>query len=403
MLILTSSIQTSAQETPKTTPLIANLTSHTKNFSQEKVHLHLDKYVYAAGDTIYLAGYIVNAVKNIPSDQSKILYIELIGNGQQVLKSTKSQIVAGFTSASINLPDTLREGAYQIRAYTNWMRNFDNRFFFTREISILNQSIIARSINSKVQIPANQLAESKVTVVQNSANGKVATTYEVGFYPEGGQLVNGLESRVGFKAVDRQGKGISVKGIVLDGSGRQMADFVSGHAGLGMFKLKPDYSQTYTALVTLPDGRNQEIKLPVVAQSGYIITADNSNPDTLHITLQTTADLVKKRKMTFLPLSNGVPLFYMETDLPDRQVYISVPKSKLPGGIIQLSLINDLYQPVSERLVFNKYLESVNLNVSGLKPSYQKGEDVVLELDTKDQLGKPMMGSFSVSVTQSID
>ncbi|OGX90899.1 hypothetical protein [Hymenobacter coccineus] len=72
------------------------------------------------------------------------------------------------------------------------------------------------------------------------------------FFPEGGNLVDGLESEVGFRAVDGRGHGVAMQGTVRDGQGRPVASFSSRHLGMGAFRFAPAPGQPYRAVVALP-------------------------------------------------------------------------------------------------------------------------------------------------------
>ena len=366
--------------------LVENLNNRKQKLPQEKVHLHFDRSFYISGDTMRFACYVVNAVNNIPSDLSHVLHVELINVNNEIIKSVPIQLVAGFGSGDFALSDSLPEGIYQVRAYTNWMRNFGHAFFFSKEINLFNP-----------------FANQTKTITSVSKEGKKAVIssaqkYDFGFYPEGGQLVLGLRSRVGFKALGPNGKGVMASGVLFDNSGKRILEFHSGHGGLGSFDLIPLKDREYIAVLNFPDGSTGNFKLPNVEQSGYVVSADNSNTDTLYVKLQASADLLNNKKMTFIPTSNGSPLFFMETIFPDQHINLSIPKNKIPGGIILLSLLNVQNQPVSERLVFNRYVDDIKLDIKGLKPAYEKGEQVEFELQSNDRFGKPVIGSFSMSI-----
>lgn len=102
-----------------------------KSFPQEKVHLHLDKILYSIGDTIYFKAYVVNAEKNLPSAISNIIYVDLIDENNNIQRTVRRPVTDGVAWGTIELADTLPEGNYRIRSYTNWMRNFDNTYFLT--------------------------------------------------------------------------------------------------------------------------------------------------------------------------------------------------------------------------------------------------------------------------------
>ncbi|MBC7915023.1 MAG: TonB-dependent receptor, partial [Pyrinomonadaceae bacterium] len=117
---------------------LSKLEHYRNNYGQEKVHIHTDKPYYSIGDTIWFKSYIVSAQNNRLSDLSKILYVELINEKDSLKKSLRLPVVAGLSWGDFTLSDSLSEGNYRIRAYTNWMRNFDEAYFFEKTIKIGN-------------------------------------------------------------------------------------------------------------------------------------------------------------------------------------------------------------------------------------------------------------------------
>lgn len=118
--------------------LLERMKDFNHKYAQEKVHLHLDKPYYAIGDNIWFKAYLINAETQEPSDISKILYVELINERDSVRQRLKLPVITGVTWGNITLPDTLTEGNYRIRAYTQWMRNAGPEFFFDKTIKIGN-------------------------------------------------------------------------------------------------------------------------------------------------------------------------------------------------------------------------------------------------------------------------
>jgi len=384
MLFICGLTEAFAQKTSAGNVLIEKIKTYQEQFPQEKVHIHLDRPTYESGDTVRFAAYVVNAIKNIPSDLSHILYVDLFDAGNRRMVALKLRSVVGFSSGRFLLPDSLSGGVYQLRGYTSWMRNFDPEFFFTREFLV----------NNSIKKPGSALHTNQT----NAGALKAGKDYKISFYPEGGHLLQGVSSMVGFKAVSQDGNGVDISATLKDESGNSILDFQSGNSGIGAFSITPGPGKAYHAVVRLPGGAEQRIKLPEVLESGCILTADNSDPDSLYIKIHSTADLLAREKMTFIPLTNGRPLFYMETTLPDQLVSLTIPKAKLPPGIIQLSLLNGSNQLVSERLVFNRYEDDLDMEISGLKSFYAPGENVDMSLLVRDRAGKPAVGSFSVSV-----
>ena len=120
------------------TVLLKKLDDYTNKYQQEKVYLHLDKPYYAIGDDIWFKAYVVNTKTAAPSMISEVLYVELINEKDSVKKQLKLPMASGISWGDFKLTDSLSEGNYRIRAYTNYMRNFGTEFFYDKTIKIGN-------------------------------------------------------------------------------------------------------------------------------------------------------------------------------------------------------------------------------------------------------------------------
>ena len=118
--------------------LLKKLDEFVKKYPQEKVYLHLDKPYYAIGDNIWFKAYVTDSRTSLPTTVSNILYVELINDRDSVAKQIKLPMQSGITWGDFKLSDSLGEGNYRIRAYTQWMRNSGPAFFFDKTIKIGN-------------------------------------------------------------------------------------------------------------------------------------------------------------------------------------------------------------------------------------------------------------------------
>jgi len=118
--------------------LISKTTEYTQNYPVEKVYLHFDKPYYAVGDTIWFKAY-VTLEQNQLSAISKIVYVDMINNRDSVVASLRLPVTNGTANGNIVLPQvSFIEGNYHVRAYTTWMRNFDQGYFFNKNITVGN-------------------------------------------------------------------------------------------------------------------------------------------------------------------------------------------------------------------------------------------------------------------------
>jgi len=118
--------------------LITKTTQYTQSYPVEKVYLHFDKPYYAVGDTIWFKAY-VTLEQNQLSAISKIVYVDMINNRDSVVASLRLPVTNGTANGNIVLPQvSFIEGNYHVRAYTSWMRNFDQGYFFNKNITVGN-------------------------------------------------------------------------------------------------------------------------------------------------------------------------------------------------------------------------------------------------------------------------
>src|SRR5690606_3151295 len=138
ILLIFCSFLVKGQNNTKFEESLQKLEDYKNNFPREKVYLHLDKPYYSIGDQIWFKAYLTVGNYNFLSSLSKILYVELINSDEEIAISVRLPVINGITFGDILLVDSLMEGDYRIRAYTNWMRNFDERYFFDKTIQVGN-------------------------------------------------------------------------------------------------------------------------------------------------------------------------------------------------------------------------------------------------------------------------
>ena len=413
--------------------IIQQIEKYRLQYPQEKIHLHMDKPYYAIGDNIWFKAYVVTAEKNELSDLSKILYVELINDKDSVKQSIALPLEMGLAWGDFSLTDSLKEGNYRIRAYTNWMRNFGEEYFFDKTFTVGNsiantvitqadytyskdvkgqkvmaslnyadmagKPLINKEVTYQVVLDFRTILKGKgitdskgnllVSFVNNQPfilkSGKILTTIrldekisanknfpvkstsnetDVKFFPEGGDMINGISTRVAFKALGSDGLGIAVSGYISDQNNIRMSEFQSEHAGMGSFKIKPSSSSTYTAYITFKDGSEKAIPLPKVKTQGYVLTADNTDPNELKIIISTTELDQPDSELTLVAQTNGQVQFVSKNKMNSRTFNASIPKSRFPTGILQLTLFSPKNEPVAERLVFINHSDFLKINVS---------------------------------------
>lgn len=355
--------------------LLKQLAKITASYPQEKVHLQLDKPYYAIGEDIWIKGYVVTAERNEPSLLSAVLYVDLIDQKNIIKKKAKLEIINGFTHGNISLVDSLSPGNYRIRAYTNYMRNYDEGFFFQKSITI-------GSLIEKIETPAKK--EEKVAL-------------DLQFFPEGGSMLANIRGKVGVKAVTSDGLGANLTGYIENRNHEKIAVFNTELAGMGAFALRPEKGENYTAIVTLADGQSRAFKLPEVKENGYALGLTATN-EAINVRIATSQAFIGNKELLVVAQANGIVCASFSF-IPDKEITTTPIKlENFPTGIIQFTLFDAESKPLSERLIFVNHKDELDIKVDNATTALIK-QKTVFNLAALNSNKNPIEGNFSVAVT----
>ena len=349
-----------------------------KTLNREKTYLHFDKPYYAVGDTIYFKAYVTLGPKHKLSDLSGVLHADLIDPANKIAQSIKLKLVNGLAWGDFTLPDTLSAGDYRIRAYTRWMLNEDN---------IFEQTIPVGSIHAQ-KVPESSVAKTTI--------GKP----DLQFFPEGGQLVAGLPSKVAFKAVGVNGLSTDIKGTIKDNSGKIVSHFEPAHLGMGYFELKPEEGKTYKANVIFADGSKSNIELPLPKAKGIVLTVNNDSIPNTAVRIEASPSYYNenKGKDFNLQIYSGGVTVGVQFKLDSPVVSLNIIKRLLQTGVARLTLLSQTNEPLCERLFFIQNYDQINLAVNSNNATYTTKGKVNIKLNAKNRADSGVIAHFSVSV-----
>ncbi len=104
----------------------------------EKVYVQFDKPYYAVGDTVWFKAYVTGNL-HAPSALSKVVYLDVTNNRDSLMQTLRLQVKdLGAPGYLVLSPLTYKEGNYHFRAYTRYMLNFSDAYFFNKNISLGN-------------------------------------------------------------------------------------------------------------------------------------------------------------------------------------------------------------------------------------------------------------------------
>lgn len=107
-------------------------------YPQEKVYLHFDNSSYYIGEHIWFKAYVTTAAMHQLSPLSKTLYVELLNKEGFLIERKTYPIIDGQATGDFLLKDSCEASFYEIRAYTRWMRNWDEACVFSRILAVFN-------------------------------------------------------------------------------------------------------------------------------------------------------------------------------------------------------------------------------------------------------------------------
>ena len=149
-LILIFFLPVSYSQQPANYPgfLAEKFMRYCKTVPREEIYLHTDRDDYIAGEDLYYKIYLFDRQSAKPSGNSRIAYFEVLNSENRPVVQKRILLEKGFGPGQIVLPDSLSNGIYTIRVYTNWMKNFLPYNCFMKDINIYN-ALSTKAISAK--------------------------------------------------------------------------------------------------------------------------------------------------------------------------------------------------------------------------------------------------------------
>jgi hypothetical protein len=338
--------------------------------AQEKIYVHIDKDFFTAGEILWFKAYAVNAATLTPTTISKVAYIEVLDAAKKPVLQAKIKLTAGSGNGSFQLPVSMRSGNYQVRAYTNWMKNFSADLYYTQGITIINT---LKNLDRQPNVDSAR--------------------YDLQFFPEGGNLVAGIKSRVALRITNQFGKGVDCSGSILDAAGNTVTNFKTLRFGIGSFSFTP-LAGAYTAIVTV-GGKTIKQTLPAVASQGYVIQVEEAGNNTINATVFSA----NQTGAVYLLVTNGSGIKTATgRQLQDGKAVFNLNKATLGDGITHFTVFDGQAHPVCERLYFKKPASYLRINAKAAQEEYAERTKTTIEIEAAGEAGAPQSADMSMSV-----
>lgn len=348
---------------------VVALESYSINHLQEKVFAHTDKENYITGEILWFKLYLTDALLNKPLNLSKIAYVEILDKFHKPILQSKIEVRKSMGDGSFLLPYSLQSGNYLFRCYTGLMKNSSAEYYFEKQLTIINP------------FKKPDWSDAKASI------------FNVQFFPEGGNLVAGLESKIGFKVTDQYGKSFDANGFIEDELKQKIVPFKTSRFGMGQFLFTAISGNRYKAIVEI-EGKKMEYELPTIYQQGVVLKILENASKQIVIVVQASKEsqhlellIHSKKSIKALSIPN----------LVNGKFQLVLPDSLLGEGITAFTLFNEQHQPLCERIFFRKPVHILEFDTQINTKILSRRGNVNLSIHVTDNL-QPVVSNLSLSV-----
>lgn len=335
------------------------------------IYLQTSKGIYETGEDLWFKAYQLNAQSFGLSDRSRTLYLQMMNDKDSVVWQEKYPVENGIACGHVYVDEKLPEGDYYLEAYTK-------HSFYKDTTGMLS--------SRKVRIVKNIARENQ------RSDGLAVDHLRFDVFPEGGNLISGLPSRLAFKATDGKGYPVEVEGVLFQGD-TPLTEFRSAHDGMGALSFTPDQEKQYR--IELKNGKSYF--LPEIYSQGMALRLSKQSKKYLEFLISRTEGL-PDQEICLLGQMRGIVCCVAKGKLKDI-LKIKMPISEFPyQGISEFTLFNNDMQPVAKRLVYVNPEKKLHIKIEPDKKTYAIREKATLKIKVTDERGMPLKTNLGIGV-----
>lgn len=359
-----------AQEKPTNMNDLSEVYADYFKLNREVIFLHLNKTVVVPGENIWFAAYVFNPKIQRLNYLTTNLHVNVYNAEGLLMEAETVYMQNGHGAGYFKLDSLYTPGKYQIRASTKYMDNFRENLAFTHTFTILGES-------NELPIPVE---------------------YDLQLLPEGGHLVSNVLNTVGVKLINNSGKGVFfTNGKLLNEQNEVVNTFKSNQFGLSKFGFIPVSGKKYHVVLTPSNGNQIHEVLPVASSKGIVLGANTMQPDKIIFSFRTNPKTYESiiGKTFYMAMHQKGKMKVIGFIIPHDKMEAIIPISKkaLWPGINTITVFNENFDPILERMVFNRLGIKRKL-ISGNFLRKER-DSLVLNFKSADTLG---LHTLSISI-----
>ena len=340
---------------------------------RERIHLHTDRPSYFQGDRIWFSAYVLGGPNNAFSGISSVLYVDLYdGEGNRVDRSIVRLSEGRGQGVLIAEEGTGEPGHYEIVAFTAWGLNFGTSYAYRKSLMIHSGENMMALDSDAVSSGAERIT----------------------FFPEGGALIPGASSMVGFTAEDENGMPVNLEGYLVKDDER-ISEIETFYPGFGKLSFSPEAGSTYSIET---EGRFFELPAVESGSEHYRLSAGLDDSGQFVIRLD-AADTSVNGPVVFMGHVRGQLYHAGEIFMQNGRGMTWVSPDLFPSGIIHFAAIGEDARVLSTRAVLNiNPIDQSTAEIAIEDEVVSRRARVEPVISLKDHEGNPVRGIVSFTV-----
>jgi len=435
--------------------VVEKLFNYSKSQPSEILFVHLDKTIYTNNEQVWFSAYFIND-DTVAINRHNYLSVSIVReDNKQISLENKYLIADGLCFGNLSLPDTLHPGKYMFTAFSNVVDQnnkpvaifsqliiiksvvintikasltladsislqalvkVEDEFFHSINNATVNYTINGQAFKTLLSndkgiavIPILQRIEAQIVQVKVSVNNenqllslaipgsKKDSNIVARFYPESGNLIAGVESKVGIETTMSNGSPLSVKGILYKND-IPVDTIYTADNGLASFRITPNSGDNF--LMKLFDRNKQafEFSLPEILANGVAISMEGAlTGDTAIFNISSSIP-----KYLQVYIHNDANLFgSVSVDATQENKKIKLILNDMPTGIVTITVTDDSGRPLAERLFFAHFFKRPSTTATTDTSTYSRHAKVTLKVKLDDFENNSLTGIVSIACVQA--
>ncbi len=336
----------------------------------ETIDVHFGRNTYISGELFWYKLYCQSNRPDPNEFLSKVAYVELVDENNQQIIGQVLEIFQNSASSVFQIPDTISSGLYQIKAYTQWMRNSGPDSYFKAPVFVYNQY------------------DENAAFALN----RYTLQIEPEFFIEGGILLGGVTNRIIVKIPGLFGKQISGSLHEINND-TIIQDFTTDHNGLALLSFIPQLNKTYNLIIGDSFSGKKTVGFPAAEYAGYCIRVSSFHNNMLRL-------FIEKNNMPDVPvrleiISDGKTITQLNLTKESYGNEFAVTLPQFDNPYLELRLIQTNGNFLAKQVISTG--ESRVVKLKSLQEQYAPRTKVKLEISTTGYL-KSNVSDLSASI-----